>query len=79
MVAPGRREWVVAIQGATAYGQAVPYVDTRLCDACHGHPARGVCRGKALMQFDPGKPPLADGDRCYGCNACLQAYLVHSN
>jgi len=35
--------------------------------------ARKVCRSKALVALDPGEPPFVDGNRCYGCLACVPA------
>jgi Fe-S-cluster-containing hydrogenase component 2 len=63
----------VAIHSAKAQVQAVPFVDTMLCQACPRCPARVVCKSKALLQLDPGEHAFVDASRCYGCNVCLPA------
>jgi MinD superfamily P-loop ATPase len=52
---------------------AVPRIDDKVCRACRKCVARQVCRSKAILQIDPGEPPIVDPSRCYGCNACLTA------
>ncbi len=49
----------------------IPQVAVDLCRACRRCPAREVCRSKALRAVDPGEPPWVDGNRCYGCLACV--------
>jgi Fe-S-cluster-containing hydrogenase component 2 len=61
------------IQSAKAQVQAVPFVDTELCQACSRCPARAVCKSKALLQLDAGEQAVVDASRCYGCNVCLPA------
>ena len=61
------------IHSAKAQVQAVPFVDTALCQACPKCPARVVCKSKALLHLDPGEQPYVDANRCYGCNICLPA------
>lgn len=63
----------MTIQSAKAQVQAVPFVDTVLCQACSPCEARLVCKSKALLQLDPGEQSFVDASRCYGCNVCLPA------
>jgi len=56
---------------AKARAGAVPRVVEELCNACRKCLARSVCRTKAILQIDPGEPPLIDGNLCYGCLACI--------
>lgn len=51
----------------------IPQVLTGRCRACRRCLARGVCRSKALMVIEAGEPPWVDGNRCYGCLACIPA------
>ncbi|MGQ9521653.1 MAG: ATP-binding protein [Anaerolineae bacterium] len=51
----------------------IPQVAVDLCRACRRCHAREVCRSKALRAVDPGEPPWVDGNRCYGCLACVPA------
>lgn len=51
----------------------IPQVVVDLCQVCRRCPAREVCRSKALQAVDPGEPLWVDGNRCYGCLACVPA------
>lgn len=50
----------------------VPVVLDERCDSCKRCMARHVCRTKAIMQIDPGEPPVIDPARCFGCLVCIQ-------
>ena len=50
----------------------VPMVVHERCNACQRCTARRVCRTKAIVQLDPGEPPIIDPSRCFGCMNCLQ-------
>ena len=52
---------------------SVPQIDDAGCRACRKCVARDVCRSKAILQIDPGEPPVIDPSKCYGCNVCLTA------
>lgn len=49
----------------------VPIVVDELCKSCRRCVARNVCRTKAIIQLDPGEPPMIDAGRCFGCLACI--------
>jgi MinD superfamily P-loop ATPase len=49
----------------------VPLVQDDRCAGCRRCVARGVCRTKAIVQLDPGEPPMIDASRCYGCLVCI--------
>ncbi len=51
----------------------IPQIDPARCQACRRCPARDACRSKALRAVDPSEPPWVDGNRCYGCLACVPA------
>ena len=50
---------------------SVPYIDEELCHSCRKCVARRVCKSKAIIQLDPGEPPIIDAGRCYGCHLCV--------
>jgi MinD superfamily P-loop ATPase len=52
---------------------SVPRVVDERCNVCRKCLARSVCRTKAILQIDAGEPPFIDGNRCFGCLACLPA------
>ncbi len=52
---------------------AIPRIEDDACQACRRCEARAVCRSKAILQIDPGEPPVIDPSKCYGCHACLTA------
>jgi len=50
---------------------SIPYIDDKLCHACRKCVARRVCKSKAIIQLDPGEPPMIDASLCYGCHRCV--------
>jgi len=52
---------------------AIPHIVDELCHACGKCVARQVCRSKAILQIDPGEPPVIDSNLCYGCQVCIPA------
>jgi MinD superfamily P-loop ATPase len=48
----------------------IPTIDDVKCRACRRCLARPVCRPKAIVQVDPGEPPVIDASRCFGCLIC---------
>ena len=61
------------VESTKAQSAAIPRIDDAACRACRKCVARSVCRSKAILQVDPGEPPVIDPSKCYGCNACLTA------
>ncbi len=61
------------VQATNTQARVVPRVVDDLCLACRRCVARQECKTKALVQIDPGEPPLVDGARCYGCHKCVAA------
>jgi len=50
----------------------IPFVMDTHCKACRRCVARSVCKTKAIIQIDPGEPPMIDASRCFGCLSCIQ-------
>ena len=61
------------VESTKAQITSVPVIDDAACRACGKCVAREVCRSKAILQIDPGEPPVIDPSKCYGCNVCLTA------
>lgn len=64
---------MTVLQATQTQGRVVPRVVDDLCLACRKCVARQECRTKALVQIDPGEPPMIDPARCFGCHTCLSS------
>lgn len=62
---------MVFVQATNTQARKVPRVLDELCQACNKCVARKVCRTKALLQIDPGEPPVVEPSLCYGCHQCV--------
>ena len=49
----------------------VPIVLDDRCKSCRRCVAQSVCKTKAIIQIDPGEPPMIDPGRCFGCLKCI--------
>lgn len=50
-----------------------PEINWELCQSCHPCQARGVCKTRAIVKFDPDEPAFIELSRCNSCGLCVLA------